>query len=295
MRNISHYLLWAWTGMLLSGCVAVAEADEAVAYGPHGGVTDLAPGAYVCVVNDGAANRCLVRAIAEDEIVAALKADEDPFDAPIWMQASFGGDGLTDVPAPGLPLDNAYGLPGLMTEQLDAGQIMLVRCLAGTKLGRALVQWDDPVLYQRGIVAQCEQEATTNRMETAAVPDMLPIPANPIQEAAIIRIAMQRLADANTRYSSYAGRFAASSHELVSGPILGTLPRATPSMTRVGFVIGPSNRIVVELNPASADVCRALNLLEGRYWLTVMPRLPPGARAGCYATTSGYRFEYQAE
>jgi len=293
MRDFTRYLRWTLTGLILSACTGVAQAEDAVAYGPHGGVIHLAPGAYVCVVNDEAVNRCLVRAITEDEIAAARKADEEPTGSPMWMQASFNGEPITSVPVPGLPLDNVFGLPGLMTEQLDAGQVLLVRCLAGTKLGRMLVQWDDPVLYRRGIVEQCEHEAAANSLQTAAVPDMLPIPANPLQEAAIIRIAMQQLADANALYSSYAGRFATSTLELVSGPILGTLPRSTPSMSRIGFVIAPSNRIVVELRPESADVCRALNLLEGRYWLTVMPRLPPGARAGCYPTSSGYRFEYQ--
>jgi hypothetical protein len=68
------------------------------------------------------------------------------------------------------------------------------------------------------------------------------------------------------------------------------MPGATPSM-RAGYRIDRGNTIVVELNPQAGDVCRALNLIHGRAWTEVPATPPEGARAYCYPTVNGFRFE----
>jgi hypothetical protein len=252
-------------------------------YGPHGGVAGLVPGTYVCVAYDAGADECLVRAIREDEIAAA-RADGNGGVEPGWMRASLDVVGAAAVPD---EPPNVYGLPGLLTVHLDPQQTALVRCLAGTRLGRPLSDWDDPWVYQRGIVEQCEQEA-----RRASHTSNLPLQARHLQEAASILNGSQRVADANQLYSSHAGIYAGSVIELVSATTLRAPPQRTPAMTAAGYTLHRANRVTVDLAPGSDDVCRALNLLQGRAWQTLPAVLPNGSRSGCYLTARGFRFEF---
>jgi hypothetical protein len=252
-----------------------------VEYGAHGGVVGLASGAYVCVAYDADTRECLVRAIREEEIVAAVE-DQPGNATPGWMRTSLrlGEPVIPDPP-------NVYGLPGLLSVHLDPQQTALVRCLAGTHLGRSLETWDDPWVYQRGIVEQCEQES-----RRASRTSDLPLPARHLQEAALIFTGSQRLADANSMFSTYSGRYAVSTADLMGAAVLRTLPPQTPSMRPSGYALQRANRVTVELQPGADDVCRALNLLQGRAWQTLPAALPDGSRSGCYATAHGFRFEF---
>jgi hypothetical protein len=259
------------------------SAATGLEYGPHGGVAGLVSGAYVCVAFDAGTGECLVRAIREEEIATA-SADGNAGAEPGWMRASLDGAGAAAVP--GEP-PNVYGLPGLLTVHLDPQQTALVRCLAGTRLGRPLAEWDDPWVYQRGIVEQCEEEA-----RRASHTSDLPLAARHLQEAALILNGSQRVADANQLYSSHAGIYAGSVTELVSATTLRAPPSRTPAMTAAGYTLHRANRITVELQPGADDVCRALNLLQGRAWQTLPAALPDGSRSGCYLTPRGFRFEF---
>jgi hypothetical protein len=267
------------------------ETDADVEYGPHGGVTGLPAGSYVCVVYDARRRTCLVRAITEAEIEYAIAAEGDPNGPPRWMRASL--DLAVSAAAIGLPVDNAYQLPGLMTDNLGATQAAMVRCLANSGLGRALPQWDDESIYRQGVIERCAAE---NEFEggTPSLPSpVLPLAARHIQEAVLIVIVAQQLATANVSYFQYAGRFAGYAGELISSALLPAMPASTPLMTARGYVVEPGNRIVVDLKAQGTDVCRALNLIHGRPWTTLPGALPAGYRAGCYPSRSGYRFDFR--
>lgn len=266
-------------------------ATNDVDYGPHGGVVGLPPGSYVCVVYDAHRRSCLVRAITEAEIVYAIAASESPNGPPGWMRASV--ELAVSAAAIGLPVDNVYQLPGLMTASLSATQIAMVRCLANSDLGRPLPHWDGATVYRDGIVERC---ATENDFEggTPSLPSpVLPLAARHIQEAVAIVIAAQRLATANLSYSQYAGRFATSAGELLASAIVPSMPASTPLMTARGYVVDRGNRIVVDLKAQAVDVCRALNLIHGRPWVALPEALPAGYRAGCHPYGTGFRFEYR--
>lgn len=272
---------------LAQGSLAASDVD----YGPHGGVVGLPPGSYVCVVYDARRRSCLVRAIAEAEIVSAIEASESPGGTPGWMRASL--DVAVSAAAVGLPLDNAYQLPGLMTGNLSAIQVAMVRCLANSDLGRALSQWDDASIYRAGIVERCAAE-NGFAGGTPGLPDpMLPLAARHIQEAVLIVIATQRLATANLSYAQYAGRFAGSAGELLASSVIPAMPASTPSMTARGYFVDRGNRIVADLEAQAVDVCRALNLIHGRPWVALPDALPAGYHAGCYPHGKGFRFEYR--
>lgn len=263
--------------------------EPGVHYGAHGGVTGLAPGAYVCVVHDDAANRCLVRAIDEAEILLALADDESEYGPPGWMRARYDdsqrhAQSLSSV---GLPLENSRGLPGLMTEDLDTDQLALVQCLSHTKLGRRLEQWSDPTVYLGGIVARCELEVRAGMGGEAT---LLPLAARFIQEAAEIDVAAHRIADAGRTYASHAGRPALNTLELAGSSVLERIPVATPSMRGTYDIVGGTT-VSVELKAQAADVCRALNLIHGRVWIAIPSSMPEGGRAGCYVTPKGFRFD----
>jgi hypothetical protein len=267
----------------------VANTD--VEYGPHGGVIGLPAGSYVCVVYDARRRSCLVRAITEAEINYAVAADGDPNGPPGWMRASL--DLAVSAAAIGLPVDNVYQLPGLMTDNLSANQVAMVRCLANSGLGRALPQWDDASIYRNGIIERCAAE---NEFEggTPSLPSpVLPLAARHIQEAVLIVIVAQQLATANATYFEYAGRYAGHAGELISGALLPAMPASTPLMTARGYVVERGNRIVVDLRAQGTDVCRALNLIHGRPWAALPGAFPAGYRAGCYPSGGGYRFEFR--
>ena len=267
----------------------VAGTD--VDYGPHGGVIGLPPGSYVCVVYDARRRSCLVRAITEAEIDYAIATEGDPHGPPGWMRASL--DLAVSASAIGLPVDNVYSLPGLMTDNLSTTQVAMVRCLANSGLGRALPQWDDADIYREGVVERCSAE---NQFDggTQGLPDpVLPLAARHIQEAVLIVIVAQQLATANVSYFEYAGRFAGNAGELISSALLPSMPASTPLMTARGYVVERGNRILVDLTEQGTDVCRALNLIHGRPWTALPGALPAGYRAGCYPSGNGYRFEYR--
>jgi hypothetical protein len=242
------------------------------------------------VLADDTRSRCILRAIDEQEIVFAIAEDEGELDLPAWMNTMHLQRAAYVAP-PGLPNGNEYGLPGLMTLDLDPRQVALVRCLANSPLGRPLFEWHDANVYARGIVQRCEAE--TRGAGTSQVDAALPLAARHLQEAVAIVSAAQRVADANTLYSNFVGQYAGSTSDLTSsGTVMTGLPPRTPSMDRHGVVLERGNRLYVDLKPEAADVCRALNLLHGRVWSVVPTSLPEGALIGCHSTAHGFRFEY---
>lgn len=262
------------------------DASAGLEYGPHGGVVGLAPTAYACIAYDIGTDECLVRAIREEEIAVAI-AGGDEERMPSWMRTSLIAAGRS--PPPPFPTEPAalYDLPGLLTVHLDPQQIALVRCLAGTRLGRPLAEWNDPWIYQRGLVEDCEREA-----RTVSHTGDTPLAARHLQEAALIVSRSQRLVDASLIYSDHAGRSPGAVAELLESALLRSAPARTPSMTTAGYALHKPNRVTVDLQPGADDVCRALNMLQGRAWHSLPPSLPEGSRSGCYLTTRGFRFEF---
>ena len=264
--------------------------DSTIVHGAHGGVVGLPPGSYVCVLADDARDRCILRAIDEQEIVLAIAEDEGELDLPAWMNTMRVRRAAYVAP-PGLPESNEYRLPGLMTLDLDPRQVALVRCLANSQLGRPLFEWHDASVYARGIVARCEAE--THGAGTNQVDGALPLAPRHLQEAVAIASAAQRVADANMLYANFVGQYAGSAFDLTSGAVMAGLPPRTASMDRHGVVLERGNRLYVDLKPEAVDVCRALNLLHGRIWSVVPTSLPDGALIGCHSTARGFRFEYR--
>jgi hypothetical protein len=289
MRNFVTALAGAAFGLTGLTMVHAEPGAAGLKFGTHGGAEGVPAGTYACIVYDDGGSRCLVRAISEAELAAARNPERN-LGAPIWMRASFE---VTNAPVANgaeTPVENAFGLPGLMTTDLSADQTALVRCLANSKLALPLEEWNDPAIYQSGIVETCRQETSGGSARDSAA---LPLAVQSIQEAASIILSAQRLADANALYSNYAGRYATSAPELIAGSLLNALPLATPSMTRSGYVLQRQNRVVVQLKSEAVDVCRALNLMQGRAWATVPASLPVGARSGCYPSEGGFRFVFQ--
>ena len=63
-------------------------------------------------------------------------------------------------------------------------------------------------------------------------------------------------------------------------------------MTNAGYELQRANRVTVDLQSGADDVCRALNMLQGRAWQSLPLSLPEGSHSGCYLTPRGFRVEF---